>query len=377
MPKTFLLFDMDGVLLEPGGYQKALVSSIERIGQMLGVPSTTITSDQIAQFEVLSITNEWDTLAICTAVTLLHVWQFDETIRLSGHFSIASPVTNDPPDFDLFLASINLVGDIPGETVFHSLVRNYPLINRDQRDHLADILLNCRDIYRSITLPLHQETVLGSTTFEAHYKLKAQLNCESFLTKYDRPILKNQQILELNRWLQHPDHHAGLLTNRPCRTPPGFLSSPEAELGIELLGLTQIPYVGSGILGWYAMKQKEAQEFLFLKPNPVHTLALLQRCLGRSISDSLNIAASLWQGHTDQVNWQSLDKAKIYIFEDSVKGLISGKSACQLIANLGIETSLTLVGISHNHIKLDALTEISTYNIDNLNTLDWVDLTKQ
>lgn len=365
---------MDGVLLEPCGYREALVASVERIGKALGAPSTTITSDQIAHFEVLNITNEWDTLAICAALTLTHLWQFNENIRLDGIVSEASPITKVAPNFTIFLTAIDNGGDLPGETAYHYLVNNYSWLSIDQRAHLSQILKNCRDVYNSLTLPAHQETVLGSRTFETHYKIKAQMDLESYLTKYDRPILTDKHYGYLREWLVHPNHHAGILTNRPSRTPPGFLSSPETELGIELIGFDDLPYVGSGILGWFAANHSNYHAHAFLKPNPVHTLTLLQRCLGRTTVDSLHTAVSLWQGSGVLTDWEPLENSRIIIFEDSVKGLLSGKSACQLINTLGIEIDLTLVGISQNQIKLDALDQVSTYNFNNINQIDWFDI---
>ena len=376
MSKRFLLFDMDGVLLEPGGYHEALVNSVERIGKALGAPNTTISSEQIARFEVLNITNEWDTLAICTALTLIHLWQISKTIRLDGTLTEASPITKEPPDFDTFLNAIGTGGDLPGEVALQYLIKKHPWLSTDQLDHLGDLLTKCRDIYHSLTLPAHQETVLGSRTFEAHYNLKSQMNLESFLTKYDRPILTEQQYQNFREWLDHPDHHAGIMTNRPSRNPPGFLSSPEAELGIELIGFNDLPYVGSGILGWFAACHSQNQDFLFLKPNPVHTLTLLQRCLGKPMIESLQTAVSLWEGSGAFSDWEALDNGKVVIFEDSVKGLLSGQAACRLINALGIEIDYTLVGIAQNQMKINALAQVSTYNFNTINQINWFDIAK-
>lgn len=375
MSKKFILFDMDGVLLEPRGYYEALVASVERIGKALGAPNTTITSNQIARFEVLNITNEWDSLAICAALTLIHVWDFDGSMRLDGTMSDSSEITKEPPNFDVFLNTITSVGDLPGETTHQFLVDTHSWLNADQRAHLVEILHNCRDVYQSLTLPAHQETVLGSRTYEAHYNLKAKMNIESYLTKFDRPLLSGKHYDYFRDWLDHPDHHAGIITNRPSRNPPGYLSSPEAELGIELIGFEDLPYIGSGLLGWFAANHSQYPPHIFLKPNPVHTLALVQRCLGRNLIDSLHISVSLWQGSGTLTDWLALANSKIVIIEDSVKGLLSGKAAYQLIKALGIDVDLTLVGISQNQIKLDALEQVSTYNFSSINQIDWIEIT--
>lgn len=374
MPHIFYLFDMDGVLLEPGGYQKALINSVRRIGQALGAPNTTITKDQIARFEALNITNEWDTLAICAALTLVHLWKITSDLRLDMLNPKVSPLTNKSPDFDTFLMAISDGGHQPGETAYHYLINHHPWLDADQRAYLAKILENCSDIFQSLTLPAHQETVLGSKIFEAHYKIKAQGNIDSFLAKYDKPILTEDKSAELRKWLNYSNHHAGILTNRPSCNPPGYLSSPEAEMGIEIVGLTDLPYVGSGILGWFAVNYCQLPDYLLLKPNPVHALTLLQRCLGRSLTDSLHASVALWQGSGDLSDWEAFDKAKIVIFEDSTKGLLSGKAACDLINNMGFGIDLTLIGIAQNSIKLTALNQVSSYNIDNINQINWFEI---
>jgi len=366
---------MDGVLLKPEGYHKSLATSVHRFGQALGAPSTTITEDQIARFEALNITNEWDSLAICVALTLVHLWQINGKIRLNGIEPKAIPLTHERPDFDGFLKTISDGGHLPGVTAYHFLIDQNPWLSTDQRAHLGILLENCRDIYQSLTLPSHQETVLGSRTFEVHYNIKPKLNTESYLLLYDQRLMTKEQYRRLREWLINPDHHAGILTNRPSRTPPGFLSAPEAELGIELIGLNDLPYVGSGILGWYAATHCQLDDHTLLKPNPVHTLTLLQRCLGRSLIDSLQAAVALWQGSDSLSDWQPLDHAKIIVFEDSAKGLYSGKAACNFINKLGLEIDLTLVGIAKNTIKLAALDQVSSFNIENINQIEWEKIT--
>jgi hypothetical protein len=375
MPKIFCLFDMDGVLLKPVGYHKSLATSVRRFAQALGAPSTTITEDQIARFEALNITNEWDSLAICVALTLVHLWHIDEKVRLNGIEPRAIPLTHEKPDFDAFLKTIPDGGQLPGVTTYNFLIDQHPWLSTDQRAHLGAILVNCRDIYQSLTLPAHQETVLGSLTFKSHYNLIPKLNTDSYLLTYDRPLLSKDNYRRFHKWLNHPDHLAGILTNRPSRTPPDFLSAPEAELGIELIGLKDLPYVGSGILGWFAETHCHLHDHSLMKPNPVHALTLLQRCLGRSLIDSLQSAVALWQGSGTLSDWQPLDDAKIIVFEDSAKGLFSGKEASNLIKQLGLKIDLTLVGVAQNPIKLAALNHVSNFNIDNINQIEWENVT--
>lgn len=373
-PLQLILFDMDGVLVEPHGYHTALKATVKRTGQALGVPQAELTENQIARFETLNITNEWDSAAICAALILIHVWQFDPYLRLVGMEPCPHVISNQKPNFDSFLKHLPDGGDVPGETAFTFLLDHHSWLNQDQRDHLWTILSQSRDIYQSLTLPAHQETVLGSQTFSEHYRLPPQFDTQSYLLQYDRPIMTDRQYALLRNWLHHPCHKAGIMTNRPSRSPDGYLSSPEAELGTALIGLDDLPYVGSGLLAWFAVNNCKLPDHALLKPNPVHALTLLQRCLGQPLTTALERAVSLWYGQANFEDWQSLSHAKIIVFEDSSKGMQSACEARTLLDELGVRIEVKLVGVSHNPIKLAAFDSISHYNITSINQIDWFDI---
>jgi hypothetical protein len=373
-PYQLILFDMDGVLLQPRGYHTALQASVKRIAKALGAPNTDLTENQIAHFEALNITNEWDTVAICAALILVYVWQFDPHLRLDGMKPCPHVISNRKPNFDYFLEDLPDGGDIPGETAYAFILDHHLWLDDDQRAHLWTILSQCRDIYQSVTLPAHQENVLGSETFNDHYRLPSQFDTDSYLSMYDCPIMTDQQYGLLREWLKLPNHKAGILTNRPSRSPDGYLSSPEAELGTALISLDDLPYVGSGLLAWFAVNDCQLPDHALLKPNPVHALTLLQHCIGQPLTTSLERAVSLWQGQVNVQDWQMVDRAKIIAFEDSVKGLLSVKAACELLEKLGITVSCKLVGVGKNPIKLAALDPISHYNIKSINQVNWIDI---
>ncbi len=55
MNRKFILFDMDGVLLSPGGYKHALIESISRVGLALGMPHVSLTDAQIAPLDLIML----------------------------------------------------------------------------------------------------------------------------------------------------------------------------------------------------------------------------------------------------------------------------------------------------------------------------------
>ena len=151
----------------------------------------------------------------------------------------------------------------------------------------------------------------------------------------------------------------------------GEISPPEAELGVKSIGLEFLPIVGSGILACFAKNYLNFPDYTLAKPNPVHALALIQLCLGREPIDALHISAALWQGKGNLSDWEVLDGGRIVIFEDSVKGFISGQESARLLSALGLNVYLKLIGVSKNPIKIHALQQKTTHTIENINNIHW------
>jgi len=371
MTMKFILFDIDGVLLQSEGYHRSLMTSLNRIGTALGAPNARLNSNQIAHFEALSVTNEWDSLAICTALILLEVWKIDGNIRLNSLDPYLPALVERPIEFDPFLDRFLVTGLLPGHSAYDQIVRENTWLDDTQRQYLSEILHQCGDIYRSPTLPGHQETVIGSQLFTELYGLEPQLHIDSYLSQFDRPIMTAEQDQSLREWLSNLNHKAGFMTNRPCSAPDGFLSAPEAEIAINAIGYEQLPIMGSGLLAWYASTRCEGDEHQFLKPNPVHALALLQMCTGLNPEEAIEKATALVKGNHSCEEWKKYSEAKVVIFEDSAKGLRSGIAAEKLLTELGINIELSLIGVSENAIKRRALKPFAHRIIQSINEVEW------
>lgn len=374
MTRKIFLFDMDGVLLIPSGYHEALKSSVKRIGLALGLPFSDLTDEHIARYEVLGITNEWDTLAICTALMLIKVWQTNPDVRLKTISANKTVLSTQSPQYDPFLDSFKDIGGLPTRSAYEKIISDHSFLGQNQITHLKDILYNARDIYQSVTLPIHQETVLGSQVYQKHYQLKPQLGIESYLMVYDKPALNPEMRKTLRERLSDKDHYAGIMTNRPSDIPPGYLSSPEAEAGAQLVGLRDMPLLGSGMLGWFATTQCDLPDHLFLKPNPIHALGLMQMCYGEPIKKALSLAYDLWRGLGDRKDWEKFNQTTVYVFEDAVKGFDSGKNAKQLLAQKQIDIDLRLIGVSKSPIKEAALQSFADQTFSDINQIDWDNL---
>lgn len=66
-----LLFDMDGVLVNPRGYHRALHETVRLAGISTGIGAVDLEDEQVTQFEALGISSEWHSSALCMAVMVL------------------------------------------------------------------------------------------------------------------------------------------------------------------------------------------------------------------------------------------------------------------------------------------------------------------
>ncbi len=371
MNKSIILFDMDGVLLEQNGYHTALIAAVKRIGAALGMPNAAITPAEIGRFEAMSVTNEWDSQSICTALMLIDLWKLDGSIRYSGVTPRTPIVTEDAPDISAFLDRFTEIGDNPGPRAYQILTKENPWLSADQREYLELILFHTRDIYTSPLLPAYQETVLGSEVFQRHYGLTPQLNTVSYLLTHDTRVMTDSKLADFQAWLAQPDHKAGILTNRPCKTPPGYQGSPEAEIGAQFVGLPGLPLMGSGSLAWFADTQLHVEDHLLFKPHPLHALGLLQLILGQSVEDSLRIANDLLEGRGNRADWEALDGARVTVIEDTFKGLACGLASQKALAKINISIHLQLIGISNHPQKRESLARYTTWIVDDLNSISW------
>lgn len=372
--KTVLLFDMDGVLLRPGGYHNALQKSIAAIGAALGAPNTTLTADQIGRFEALGVSNEWDSLAIGAALTLTHIWQVDPSARLVDFTPVEVIRTDQSPDFDAFLNRFQPENPEPALDALEILLAKHPDLDEDQQQHLTEILTHPREMGPSITLPVFQETVLGSETYAQTYGLPAQLHTESYLLTFDRPNLTTENHAALLKWLSAPGHAAGVLTNRPNSCPSGSHNSPEAEIGAHCVQLTDLPLMGSGLLTWFASVRRNLPDYTYLKPNPVHALSLLGLILGWETETALARAASLAVGEADGAPWQALDGAHIVVLEDSTNGLKASRTAQTCLTEAGVKVTLECIGVTTHPEKRAALETVADRIVPDINAVRWNEL---
>lgn len=356
-----LLFDMDDVLLEAHGYHAALIETVAILADALGYQQTTLSPTAIEIFEAARATSEWDSAAICHALLLRTVWQLDPGRALES----APPLRRHPPhslplpDFIAYFRRCLLL-QTEGEVI--ALARQDlladPGLNAWQRTQLDQVLSNARQIHASLTHRIIQEQVLGSELFRTSYSIAPHWKTIGTLRSHDQPTLSQDQIARLRLWLANPEHHAALLTNRPNHLPQNGGGTPEAEIGLELLGLSRLPTIGYGSLTWLWQVGGQRGE-IANKPSPIHALAAVRIACGSPTTEALRSAADLAHNNVLDPGWQELQGAEVIVFEDSVRGLISVRQACTLLARHAIRLRPLLIGITNSAEKRKPLEGIA------------------
>jgi hypothetical protein len=223
---------MDGVLLEAGGYHRALQDTVALIARALGYQGLQITQNDIDYFEAVGVTSEWDSSAICTALLLSQVWKKYPALLLptdptSAPFSMHSLPS---PDFQSFYTTLSQEPDLdipPLERAERLFFKNRNGQTPDQMRELQNVLRQARSIQGSLTHRLFQEMVLGSRIFEDTYQLSPFLNCDSYIRMYDRPLLDHEGQKWLHSLVNTGGFSAVIFTNRPSRAPQG--STPRKQ----------------------------------------------------------------------------------------------------------------------------------------------------
>jgi hypothetical protein len=161
---------------------------------------------------------------------------------------------------------------------------------------------------------------------------------------------------------------AVVCTSRPSSAPGGMNSSngyflPEVEIGLDQAGMEQIPFIAWGGILALARENGDQPDNL-LKPQPVQLLASIPVALGVEQSIALRWAYAVWKfsmkqnggsARIDENSFALPSNISLHIFEDLTTGLVAGKQAAKILANLQMKADLHLWGISRDKMKSIAL----------------------
>ncbi|MGB9896767.1 hypothetical protein [Thermanaerothrix sp.] len=383
---SIYLFDLDGVLIQPGGYRRALRDTINDWAGRMGITHDVAPNEEdIALLEAQGVTSEWDMIPFSLALTIESWWNSHPEIMLPEDLNQAISVMSQ--------ASRNEVPRPRYNWAFKELgnqrVSGYPLVEglglkreeewmkerfpRLSRHPLLDTLFSStRDILRHLPNRDFQVRVLGSEIFESTYQMAAPFMTHSYLATWDRPLVEKGLLTEVfkrgNSW-------GAVITARPSRSPlpsPNRLVgySPEAEIAVGLIELDGIPVVGHGALTYIA-EHLEIHAEQLLKPSPFQALAAIMAALSGDALIGLLWAYQVYAKPSWGTNSYLdllVDKYRsrfpqlpsgltVHVFEDSPIGIQASRRSTQFLGKLGCWVDLHAWGISRQPAKIQALVE--------------------
>ena len=338
-----ILLDVDGVLVYPGGYRAALRATVNHFID----PTLEIDEETLTELERRGIASEWDMAPLLLATYWNDILSRQPIQNLPPEVSSAATVINRQRNVDaparLFVPEFALVaGQYPAETAFRA--GYFSSIPYEMRKNL---LTETRNVYKSHTMRIFQHFTLGSEKFKETYNLPEELVTESFLLTHDRPIIND----DISRKLRQSNYRLAAFTSRPSAPPrdvdtSNFGYAPEAELALELVGLSDIPLIGYGGLTYIA-NQRGLDAATLLKPSPVQALAAIAAAFTGEEWATIQAAAD-WQ-KTGQLNgvFSRLPRSfELIVVEDTMGGINSTLKAGRILQRAGMCVTIQALGLT-------------------------------
>jgi hypothetical protein len=375
MVKIFL-FDIDGVLLKPHGYRKAFFDTFSYWMGLVGIKANLPEREILSLFEAYGITNEWDMLAICMSIILDRVCVENEiSIRSHQVKGLMQELSEHQlPELQVNyrdviqqMASIYHLHEIPCVSVFQNCnAAHFPALY--QQPILEDVLCTTRNMQENLCTNLFQNHILGSDLYQQTYQRPAWFNCESYLGKYDLPIVSEEWVGWIKDNADRPEIKFVGLTARPSKgprsveIPSGGAYSPEAELAMEVMGLPNLLFIAYGKLQYLADQLGITAEEI-LKPSSFHALAAIFTSLVGDEWIGLQQAAGFM--HRINSEFPLMQSAispmeipmdlELSVFEDSQGGIKAVMEAADLLRSAGIRVTTIPYGITQNKDKANTL----------------------
>jgi len=341
-----LLFDMDGVLLKPWGYHRALQKTVRLAGIATGFGEALLADEQIAQFEALGISSEWHSSALCMAVMILEKQK--GMVRKVKHSQ--SLILNLEDLFEAISAQpMQDSSLLRGQAAIKALATKSDV----PVDLVRGLVAESESIQYSPTLNWFQELILGSENYTCIYHKKPQFRTESFLKLYDERLLNEVQANKVLRWADRSQNAAAIMTNRPSRGPSELAGMPDAKMGSDLVGLAALPLVGKGELSWLAARTGRQIE-RFSKPTWSHAMAAILVASGWLMEDSLMFVGKQ-PAEKESSALKYLHNSKVTVFEDTPSGLVAVQESSDLLNGMGIRVEVQKIGITEEVTKRSAL----------------------
>jgi hypothetical protein len=342
-----LLLDIDGVLVSPGGYRAALHATLNYFVNLMGLPHFEFPEEKLAGFERRGITSEWDMVPLLLGVLCNDILSHQTGVSLPADVSSAAVEIgrhlNGYRPSDLIIPEFELVpGQYPADTALQNgFFSSIPMLLR------TNLLHHSRDVRFSQTMHIFQHFTLGSEAFTQTYDLRAEVETESLLHKYDKSNIDDAT----REKLRQPGIHLTAFTARPSAPPreveaPPLGYAPEAEIALDLVGLSDVPLISFGKLQYLGGQRGYDPEVL-LKPSPVQALAGIAAALTGNEWAALRAACDWYE--TGQLTGalselpQPLD---VTIVEDTLGGVRSVQTAGEILQKAGLDVAIQAYGLT-------------------------------
>ena len=344
---SVLLLDIDGVLVRPGGYRAALHATLNHFVHLMGLPHFEFPEEKLAGFERRGITSEWDMVPLLLAVLwddiLTHQPLNDLPPDVSSAAIEIGKSLNGYLPSDLVIPEFELVsGQYPVETALRAgTFPSIPLALRTSLMHRS------RDVRASHTMRIFQHYTLGSQAFSQTYDLPAEIESDSLLQEYDRSNIDEA----VRDKLRQSGAHLAAFTARPSAPPreidvPPLGYAPEAEIALELVGLSGIPLISFGRLQ-YLGEQRGYDPEILLKPSPVQALAGIAAALTGDEWSALQAACDWYEtGQLKGLLAELPHSFDVSIVEDTLSGIRSVSAAGEILQKVGLDVTIHAYGLT-------------------------------
>lgn len=340
--KRIILLDIDGVLVQPGGYRAALRATVNRF-----IGDYVIEEDLIAGMEKRGISSEWDMAPLIVAAfwegmfSRYYIDLFSDDMAVASHNMKHLCEVMEMPNH-LLIPEFDLVdGMYPIEAAYEQGC--FPSIPNGLRKNL---MTESRDVYKSHTFRTFQHFTLGSEMFGSTYQLPAEFEAQSLLRTEDKANIST----EISERLRHPMNSLAAFTARPSHPPHGVDTSvgyaPEAELALELVGMADIPLMAFGKLEYIAA-QHGLDPAALIKPSPFQALAGI---LAAWTGDERSALQAAYEWHdTGKLNghFGRLPKSfELVVVEDTLGGIRSTRAAGEILREAGFDVKVRAFGLT-------------------------------
>lgn len=338
--KRIILLDIDGVLVQPGGYRAALRATVKRF-----IGDYVIEEDLITSMEKRGISSEWDMSPLIIAAYWEDVLSRQPMGGLSDDVAVAAKQIQEQkmempkqlhiPEFEL------AAGQYPAETAF--LAGCFASIPEALRKNL---LTDSRNVRKSETFRTFQHFTLGSKNYQATYQLSPEFEAQSLLRTEDKANIST----EIGERLRHPMNSLAAFTARPSHPPRGVEAgvgyAPEAELALELVGMTDIPLMAFGKLEYIAA-QHGLDPAALIKPSPFQALAGV---LAAWTGDELSALQAAYDWHVSgklNSRFGELPQSfELAVVEDTLGGIRSTRAAGEILREAGFDVTVRAFGLT-------------------------------